>query len=246
MVLVGLLAVLYGAVAAGVQWDKAQWSPKLALDLEGGTEIVLSPQPVAGTTSVDPVAVDESVNIIRQRVNGSGISEAEVTRQGQGGDTKIIVDLPGKPDPNTIQLVKQSAQLQFRAVIEAQQAAAPAPTATATPTPSASGSASSPTKSPSASKSPKASQTAKASPSSSSNGMNIPKALKAATPTPTATASPLAKTATSGRGSTAAPSAAASPSAKPTDASDPNWVTSQLQQQFEQSDCSNPGTRQKL
>src|SRR6185295_442252 len=104
-----------------------------ALDLEGGTEIVLSPQPAAGKTTVDPAAVDESVNIIRQRVNGSGISEAEVTRQGQGADTKIIVDLPGKPDKATIQLVEQSAQLQFRAVIAAQQAAAPAPSATGTP-----------------------------------------------------------------------------------------------------------------
>src|SRR3954454_14362642 len=104
MVLVGLLAVLYGAVAAGVQWGTAQWTPKLALDLEGGTEIVLSPQPVAGTTSVDRAAVDESANIIRQRVNGSGISEAEVARQGQAPDTKIMFDRPGKPDPTTLAL----------------------------------------------------------------------------------------------------------------------------------------------
>jgi preprotein translocase subunit SecD len=239
MVLVGLIAVLYGAVAAGVQWDKAQWTPKLALDLEGGTEIVLSPQPVAGKTSVDATAVDESVNIIRQRVNGSGISEAEVARQGQGADTKIIVDLPGTPDPATVQLVKQSAQLQFRAVLVAEQTALPAPTATGTPTPGASGSSSSPTTSPSASASPKASQTAKASPSRSSNGMNIPKALEAA---PTPTASPQAKTATAA----ASPSPSASPSAKPTDASDPNWVTPQLQQQFDRTDCSNADVQQKL
>jgi preprotein translocase subunit SecD len=232
MVLVGLLAVLYGAVAAGVQWDRAQWTPKLALDLEGGTEIVLSPQPVAGKTSVDPSAVDESVNIIRQRVNGSGIAETEVTRQGQGADTKIIVDLPGKPDQTTIQLVQQSAQLQFRAVLAAAETALPAPTATGTPTPSTSGSSTSP--SPSAS--PKASSSAKASPSSSSNGVNIPKALMA---TPTPTGSPQAKTATSAGGSTAAASPSASPSVKPTDASDPSWITPQLEQQFTQTDCSN-------
>ena len=236
LLLLGLIALLYGAVAAGVQWGNAQWTPKLALDLEGGTEIVLSPQPVAGRTTVDPAAVDESVNIIRQRVNGSGISEAEVTRQGQGADTKIIVDLPGKPDKATIQLVEQSAQLQFRAVIAAQQAAAPAPSATGTPSPSASGSSSSPTASPSA-KSSTSSQTAKPSPTSSSNGMNIPKALTAATPTPTGSAS---------GGSTAAASPSPSASAKPTDASDPNWVTPQLEQQFTQTDCSNPEVRQQL
>ena len=145
MVLVGLIAVLYGAVAAGVQWDKAQWTPKLALDLEGGTEIVLSPQPVAGKTSVDPSAVDESVNIIRQRVNGSGISEAEVARQGQGADTKISSIFPASLTRRTVELVEQSAQLQFRAVLVAEQTALPAPSATTTPTPSSSGSSSSPT-----------------------------------------------------------------------------------------------------
>jgi preprotein translocase subunit SecD len=245
LVLLGLLTVLYGAVAAGVHWDKAQWTPKLALDLEGGTEIVLSPQPVAGKTSVDPAAVDESVNIIRQRVNGSGISEAEVTRQGQGADTKIIVDLPGKPDQNTIQLVEQSAQLQFRAVLQAEQVGLPAPSATGTPTPSSSG-AGTPSSRPSASSSSKASQTAKPSPTSSSNGMNIPKALTAVSPTPTPTASPLAKTSSGGSTASGSASPAATPTAKPTDASDPNWVTPQLQQQFDQTDCTNPEVRQKL
>jgi preprotein translocase subunit SecD len=245
LVLLGLLTVLYGAVAAGVHWDKAQWTPKLALDLEGGTEIVLSPQPIAGKTSVDPAAVDESVNIIRQRVNGSGISEAEVTRQGQGADTKIIVDLPGKPDQNTIQLVEQSAQLQFRAVLQAEQVGLPAPSTTGTPTPSSSGTGTR-SSTPSASSSSTASQTAKPSPTSSSNGMNIPKALTAASPTPTPTASPLAKTSSGGSTASGSASPAATPTAKPTDASDPNWVTPQLQQQFDQTDCTNPEVRQKL
>ena len=238
MVLVGLIAVLYGAVAAGVQWDKAQWTPKLALDLEGGTEIVLSPQPVAGKTSVDPTAVDESVNIIRQRVNGSGISEAEVARQGQGADTKIIVDLPGKPDPTTVALVQQSAQLQFRAVLAAEQTAAAGAHRDGDADAVGVRLLQQPDQSPSASSSPKASSTAKASPSKSSNGMNIPEALQA-TPTPTARRGQDRHV---GGGSTAAasPSPAASPSAKPTDASDPNWVTPQLQQQFDQTDCSNP------
>src|SRR6185312_3789258 len=86
-------------------------------------------------TSVNATAVDESVNIIRQRVNGSGISEAEVTRQGQGADTKIIVSLPGKPDPETISLVERAAQLQFRAVIQAAASQAPTPTGTPSPAP---------------------------------------------------------------------------------------------------------------
>ena len=185
--------------------------------------------------------MDESVNIIRQRVNGSGISEAEVARQGQGADTKIIVDLPGKPDPTTLALVQQSAQLQFRAVLAAEPVGAAAqPTPTGTPSPSGSPKAS-PT--PSAKKGSKSTATVRPSPSASSNGMAVPDALKQA-PSPSPTGS------SAKSGSTTAPASgsatpAASPSAKPTDASDPNWVTPQLAQQFQQIDCSDPNVRQK-
>ncbi|MGZ4611938.1 MAG: protein translocase subunit SecD, partial [Kineosporiaceae bacterium] len=261
LVLVGLIALLYGVIAAGVRWDNAQWTPKLALDLAGGTQIILSPQPVNGQTSIDPTAVDESVNIIRQRVNGSGISEAEVTRQGQGSDTKIIVSLPGKPDPETISLVERAAQLQFRAVIQAAASQAPAPTATGTPTPAPTGT---PTPAPSGSSksTPSPSHngaTLKPSPSSSTSGMNIPKALRdvhAATPTPATTGGAKAATpttaATSARAaSTPTPTGSAqgstpTPSAKPTDASDPNWVTPALQAQFDQLDCADSKAVQAL
>ena len=235
LVLVGLIAVLYGVIAAGVRWDKAQWTPKLALDLAGGTQIILSPQPVNGQTSVNPTAVDESVNIIRQRVNGSGISEAEVTRQGEGADTKIIVSLPGKPDPDTISLVERAAQLQFRAVIQAGQSQAPTPTPTGTPSPAPTGTPS-PAPSTSAKTTPAPSRsaaTAKPSPTSSTNGMNIPDALRAtpaASPTPTPTGSSSTK----------------APSTKPTDASDPNWVTPALQTQFDQLNCADPKAVQAL
>jgi preprotein translocase subunit SecD len=249
LVLVGIIAVLYGVITAGVLWDKAQWTPKLALDLEGGTEIVLSPQPVGGRTTVDPTAVDESVNIIRQRVNGSGISEAEVTRQGQGTDTKIIVDLPGKPDQSTIDLVERSAQLQFRAVIEAAQTQLPTPSATGTPTapttPTPSGGSSKTTPAPS-----RSGATVKPSPKSSTSGMNIPQALRAATPRPTASGS--VPSASAGRASsTGSPTTAAStpantPTAKPTDASDPNWITPAIGAQFQQLNCADPDSVKAL
>ncbi len=256
LVLTGLIAVLYGVIAAGVHWDKAQWTPKLALDLEGGTEIVLSPQPVAGQTSVDATAVDESVNIIRQRVNGSGVSEAEVARQGTGADTKIVVSLPGKPDPATVKLVEQAAKLQFRAVLVAEPTAVPQPAGTPTTAPTGS-----PTGSPSKGATPAPSGSAKASgakPSSSvpvakpsatgsTSGMNIPRALKAApTPSPSGAASSPAKAATGSATGSATPPAASTPTAKPTDASDPNWVTPALQAEFDKLDCSNPATAQAL
>ena len=240
LVLLGLIAVLYGVIAAGVHWDKAQWTPKLALDLEGGTEIVLSPQPVQGQKSVDPTAVDESVNIIRQRVNGSGISEAEVTRQGEGAGTRIVVSLPGKPDEATIALVERSAQLQFRAVLVAQPIGAAAqPTPSETPTPSGSAKAS-PSPSGSAQPSSKSTATVRPSPSASSNGMAVPDALKQApspTPTGSSAASPSGKTSAAG---SATP--AASPAAKPTDPSDLNWIDKKIEDQFTALDCSKQDT----
>jgi preprotein translocase subunit SecD len=242
LVLLGLIAVLYGLVAAGVQWDKAQWTPKLALDLEGGTEIVLSAQPVAGQKSVDPTAVDESVNIIRQRVNGSGISEAEVTRQGEGADTKIVVSLPGKPDQKTVELVERSAQLAFRSVLVAQPVGAAAqPTPSGTPSPSGSPKAS---PSPSATKGSKSTATVRPSPSASSNGMAVPDALKQApSPTPTGASSPSASGKAPASGS-ASPSA--SPAPKPTDPSDPNWINQKLADQFTALDCTKKETFQTL
>ncbi|HVN12888.1 MAG TPA: protein translocase subunit SecD [Kineosporiaceae bacterium] len=258
LVLVGLIAVLYGVIAAGVHWDKAQWTPKLALDLAGGTQIILSPQPVNGQTSVNSTAVDESVNIIRQRVNGSGISEAEVTRQGEGADTKIIVSLPGKPDPETISLVERAAQLQFRPVIQAAVTQAPAPAATGTPTPAPTGSPTEPG-SGSSKTTPAPSRTGatlKPSPKSSTSGMNVPSALRqptAVTPTPTASGGSRAVTTatTAAAASTPTPTGSAktatpTPSAKPTDASDPNWVTPAVQAQFDQLDCADPKAVQAL
>ncbi len=243
-VLLGLIAVLFGVITAGVLWDKAQWTPKLALDLEGGTEIVLSAQPVAGQRTVDPTAVDESINIIRQRVNGSGISEAEVARQGEGADTKIVVSLPGRPDKETIALVERSAQLQFRAVLYAEPSGAPAqptPSPSGTPSPTASGKA---TPSPGSSSSPSAS--VRPSPSASSNGMAVPEVLKQApAPTPSGSGAP-SGSASPQASASGSPSPAASPSAKPTDASDLNWITQPIYDQFQKLDCTKPETIQDL
>ena len=53
--LLALLIALFGTVAAGVVTSNgASFSPKLALDLEGGTEIVLTPVPVGGTPARSP------------------------------------------------------------------------------------------------------------------------------------------------------------------------------------------------
>jgi preprotein translocase subunit SecD len=58
--------------------------------------------------------LDQAVSIIRQRVDASGVSEAQVITQG---DRNIIVSIPGVPDENTLALIKASAKLEFRAVL---------------------------------------------------------------------------------------------------------------------------------
>ena len=244
-VLVALLAVLFGIIGAGVAFSNATWTPKLALDLEGGTQIVLKPRLAEGAAgTISQTVVDQAVDIIRQRVNGSGVSEAEVTTSGSGAGTQIIVSLPGKPDKKTEALVTQSAQMRFRAVLaSAAGSPQPAPTATATGSPSASPSASGgATASPSASATPAASATptaAPASPSASGNGRAVPRAFRAATtsPSPSTTADPSAQ---------ATPSAGATgtPAAKPTSASDTAWITADVAAAFEKLDCSDPANLQ--
>ena len=111
------LAVIFAAfgamIASGVVFDKAGWTPKLALDLEGGTQIILNPQIAVGAT-VTEEELAQAVGIIRQRVDATGVSEAEVTTQG---GTNIVVSIPGTPDQATLDRIRSSAKLEFRPVL---------------------------------------------------------------------------------------------------------------------------------
>lgn len=173
--LVWLLVIIVALIAANgasVLFNNGQWTPKLALDLAGGTQIILSPQ-VASGEEVTQEQLDQAVAIIRQRVDAGGVSEAEINTQG---GQNIVVSIPGEPDPATIERIKSSAKLEFRAVLTADFASnsvvteeggtdptatddpAAAPTADSTADPSASPSAE-PTADPSAEPTPSASPT---------------------------------------------------------------------------------------
>lgn len=104
-------ALLAGLVALGVAFSSATWAPKLALDLEGGTSIILEPQ--IEDQQITKEQLEQAVEIIRQRVDSTGVSEAEISTQG---DRNIVVNLPGNPDEKTRNLVRSSAQLSFRRV----------------------------------------------------------------------------------------------------------------------------------
>lgn len=102
-----LVAALYGGVALG-----GDWSPKLGLDLQGGTRITLEASTETGE-EITPEKLEEARSIIDQRVNGQGVAEAEVAVQG---DRNIVVEIPGENRKDLVDSVQQTAQLRFRLV----------------------------------------------------------------------------------------------------------------------------------
>ena len=108
-----IIVALIGVIALGVWRDGATWTPKLALDLQGGTQIILAPK-LSDGQSVSGEQLQQAVEIIRQRVDASGVSEAEITTQGS---QNISVSIPGKADDATLQRIEASAKLDFRPVL---------------------------------------------------------------------------------------------------------------------------------
>jgi preprotein translocase subunit SecD len=135
-VLALLLAVMYGTMAL-----LGEWTPRLGLDLRGGTSVTLSATTPDGTDPT-PESMRQALDIIRSRVNGSGVAEAEITTQGA---TNIVVQVPGVGEDELVRLVGQTAELRFRPVRAVIPGGSPAPTPTpgetASPTPSATASA---------------------------------------------------------------------------------------------------------
>lgn len=110
-------AVAIAALIIGHFTDEAPLTPKLALDLEGGTQLILTPKLVEGTEdkAVTSEDMDEAISIIRQRVDASGVAEAEISTLGSNN---IVVALPGETDEDILNLVRSSATMRFRPVIE--------------------------------------------------------------------------------------------------------------------------------
>ena len=98
-----VMAIAYGLVALA-----GTWKPTLGLDLQGGTSITLRAEGDPGEE-----ALDQARQIIDDRVNGSGVAEAEVTTQG---GNEIVVEIPGENARNLIETVQRTAQLRFRLV----------------------------------------------------------------------------------------------------------------------------------
>jgi SecD/SecF fusion protein len=106
LLILGLMLV----AVAGVLVLGTFRSPTLGLDLRGGLEVVLEARPEAGQELTEE-DLDRSVEIIRQRVDKTGVAEPEIRKQQPN---QIVVALAGVFDaPRAAALIGQTAQLEF-------------------------------------------------------------------------------------------------------------------------------------
>lgn len=206
-----MLVVLIAGLAVWAFWPGTDHAPRLGLDLKGGTQVVLLAQSATGGGGITDEQLSQTVEIIRQRVNGLGVAEAEVTIQGSGGNAAIVVSVPGVNEQQLASQLAQTALLDFRPVIQ-EDTSGPAAT---TPEPVVETPAPTPTK-PTKSK-------------SASKGQSAPYGVStqvraAKTPKPAASAP-------------AATPAAPTPMSPPIQMDSNNAA---LQQAFAQLDCSKP------
>lgn len=111
--LIVITAAIAALIGVGFNRGEATLVPKLALDLQGGTQILLAPKNTDGA-EVTAEQVEQAVAIIRQRVDSSGVAEAEV---GTMGGSNILISIPGKADQATLERIEASARLDLRAVL---------------------------------------------------------------------------------------------------------------------------------
>ncbi|MFE9923564.1 protein translocase subunit SecD [Streptomyces sp. NPDC005774] len=227
LILIAMMALIGGMFASGHD------TPRLGIDLAGGTSITLAAVPEAGQESaINPTNMATAVSIMERRVNGLGVSEAEVQTQG---DHNIIVNIPkGTNSEQAREQVGTTAKLYFRPVVATELAAGGA-----APTPSGTGDASA-----------KGTEGEKATDGASEEATD----KTTDEGSPSASTSPSADAATQGRAVTEAlkadttpsatpsGSAEASPSASATDGA-PAEANSKLQAQYAALDCTKADVR---
>ena len=113
--LTALFIVILG-LAVWAFWPGQQNTPRLGLDLQGGTQVILVPKQAEGAGNITDEQLQQTVEIIRQRVNGFGVAEADVAVQGSGNDAAIVVSVPGVNERALAEQLSQTALLDFRPV----------------------------------------------------------------------------------------------------------------------------------
>jgi preprotein translocase subunit SecD len=218
------------ALTGGMFWA-GQLTPRLGIDLAGGTTITLEAKNQPGQeNAVNETNMNTAVGIIERRVNGLGVSEAEVQTQG---NSHIIVNIPkGTNSEQAREQVGTTAQLFFRPVLTVAAGGPAAPE----PSPSASTSgAPKDDKDKETATPPSGSPSGSPSASATTQGRAVTEGLKApaASPSPSASGSPKASE---------SPKPGESP--VPTPSADP--ATAALEKQFTTLDCTDDKARGTL
>ncbi|GGV68226.1 MULTISPECIES: protein translocase subunit SecD [Streptomyces] len=231
-----LVLILIAIVAlTGAMFASGHTAPRLGIDLAGGTSITLRAVPERGQESaINKANMDTAVSIMERRVNGLGVSEAEV--QTQGNDN-IIVNIPkGTNSQQAREQVGTTAKLYFRPVLATDLSGA-----AATPSPSSSASAD-----------PSSSPSDEAGDDNGTSGGE--KASSTDSATPSATGSPQGRAVTDGLKADATPSAGSTASGSPEASTGPSTdatadsgsdgdIPAALQAQYATLDCTKQDVR---
>ncbi|GCD39068.1 protein translocase subunit SecD [Streptomyces chrestomyceticus JCM 4735] len=131
LILIAMVALVGGMFLSGSS------TPRLGIDLAGGTSFTLEARNQPGKpNAINETNMNTAAGIMERRVNGLGVSEAEVQTQGTN---HIVVNIPKGTDAKQArQQVGTTAQLGFRPVLTT-TAGAKTPSTSPSPTPSASG-----------------------------------------------------------------------------------------------------------
>ncbi|WP_171170266.1 protein translocase subunit SecD [Streptomyces sp. I05A-00742] len=222
-ILIAMVALVGGMFASG------QTTPRLGIDLAGGTSFTLKAMNEPGQpNAINTTNMNTAAGIIERRVNGLGVTESEVQTQGR---EHIIVNIPkGTNAKQAREQVGTTAKLTFRPVLFAAPAGK-----LPEPSPSASAGADK----------DKSGKGDKGDKSKAKDGEKDKKGKPSGTPTasaPGASATPSASR-TQGRAVTEALKAPQAP--KPPSPNPSGNATDDLQKQFAALDCSTPEARSK-
>ncbi|HLS45359.1 MAG TPA: protein translocase subunit SecD [Ornithinicoccus sp.] len=242
LALLAVIVMLFGGIGAAHLWGtpKAQLTPLLGLDLAGGRQVVIEPI-VEGGDTVQAEQLNQAIDIIRRRVDGQGVAEAEVSRLG----SNIQVAIPGTPTASQLEALSRSSQLRFRAVLVSAPATAQQPTEPPRELPLPVGPTVEPSDSPTEEPSDPSADPAETTNAAYPEGLLADQQPVAAAVDPASALSGAVPASGSAddASSTEAPApddaddATATDGPAPANASDLAWITPELQQEFMEYDC---------
>ncbi|MDQ2748486.1 MAG: protein translocase subunit SecD [Actinomycetota bacterium] len=107
------LILALGLLYTMVFWPGARHTPKLGLDLVGGTQVIFTAKTTGTGKTPSKSSMNQAKQIMENRVNGSGVTEATVVIQGSD---QIVISIPGNTNTDVAKLGR-AAVLSFRSVV---------------------------------------------------------------------------------------------------------------------------------